>query len=180
MEQTRYGNGDDNHVKLIVKAPNQEIDDEIIECTLEWTVARLKDHLAQVYPTKPVRLFLFQSFIRLINSCLLFSQKILFFSIIFSPLYFQFRKLRTIALVLWQKIHWQTVCVQSFESRSIVFIVKKSFFSRKMFSPQWQPLKTNSESEKHTDWQCECQNRSSTLRSNEFYTEVQIPVLGSS
>ncbi|XP_043279506.1 homocysteine-responsive endoplasmic reticulum-resident ubiquitin-like domain member 2 protein [Venturia canescens] len=53
MEPTRYGNSDDNHVKLIVKAPNQEIQDQIIECTLEWTVARLKDHLFQVYPTKP-------------------------------------------------------------------------------------------------------------------------------
>ncbi|XP_046752072.1 homocysteine-responsive endoplasmic reticulum-resident ubiquitin-like domain member 2 protein isoform X1 [Diprion similis] len=40
-------------VRLIVKAPNQQTEDQIIRCELGWTIGRLKDHLAQVYPSKP-------------------------------------------------------------------------------------------------------------------------------
>lgn len=38
---------------LVVKAPNQKIDDQRIECTGDWTVNQLKRHLSQVYPTNP-------------------------------------------------------------------------------------------------------------------------------
>lgn len=40
-------------VKLIIKAPNQQIKDQIVECDVGWTVGRLKEHLAEVYPSKP-------------------------------------------------------------------------------------------------------------------------------
>lgn len=40
-------------VRLIVKAPNQQIEDQIIKCELGWTIGRLKAHLAEVYPNKP-------------------------------------------------------------------------------------------------------------------------------
>lgn len=43
-------------VRLIVKAPNQQIEDHVVNCQLDWTIARLKDHLAEVYPSKPVSL----------------------------------------------------------------------------------------------------------------------------
>lgn len=55
MDSTRYGQGRQTHVRLLVKAPDQQIDDQTVECTLEWTVAMLKDHLTQVYPSKPKR-----------------------------------------------------------------------------------------------------------------------------
>lgn len=42
-------------VVLIVKAPNQQIDDQTIDCLGNWTVRTLKDHLSEVYPSKPVR-----------------------------------------------------------------------------------------------------------------------------
>lgn len=45
---------DTNVIRLLVKAPDQNIDDKIIECQRDWTVARLKNHLEQVYPGKPV------------------------------------------------------------------------------------------------------------------------------
>lgn len=41
-------------ITLIIKAPNQKIDDQSIDCDLEWKVNRLKLHIATVYPTKPV------------------------------------------------------------------------------------------------------------------------------
>lgn len=40
-------------VRLVVKAPNQQIDDQVVECTLDWTVQKLKTHLSEVYPSKP-------------------------------------------------------------------------------------------------------------------------------
>ncbi|XP_026748524.2 homocysteine-responsive endoplasmic reticulum-resident ubiquitin-like domain member 2 protein [Galleria mellonella] len=40
-------------VTLIVKAPNQQIEDQNIECQSSWTVAQLKGHLSEVYPSKP-------------------------------------------------------------------------------------------------------------------------------
>ena len=41
-------------VTLVVKAPNQKIGDQTVECALDWTVKQLKQHLASVYPSKPV------------------------------------------------------------------------------------------------------------------------------
>lgn len=40
-------------VKLLIKASNQQYDDQILEIDLLWTVKRLKTHLALVYPNKP-------------------------------------------------------------------------------------------------------------------------------
>ncbi|XP_062365767.1 homocysteine-responsive endoplasmic reticulum-resident ubiquitin-like domain member 2 protein isoform X2 [Cinclus cinclus] len=40
-------------VTLIIKAPNQKYTDQTISCFLEWTVGKLKSHLAKVYPSKP-------------------------------------------------------------------------------------------------------------------------------
>lgn len=40
-------------VILIVKAPNQQIDDQTILCDETWTIAKLKGHLSEVYPSKP-------------------------------------------------------------------------------------------------------------------------------
>jgi hypothetical protein len=40
-------------IKLIIKAPNQKLDDQTVNCDLEWTVRTLKSHLSTVYPTKP-------------------------------------------------------------------------------------------------------------------------------
>ncbi|XP_026740346.1 homocysteine-responsive endoplasmic reticulum-resident ubiquitin-like domain member 2 protein [Trichoplusia ni] len=42
-----------DNVTLIVKAPNQQIEDQNIECESSWTVRQLKGHLAEVYPSKP-------------------------------------------------------------------------------------------------------------------------------
>lgn len=41
-------------VTLIVKAPNQQIEDQTIKCELSWTINKLKQHLSEVYPSKPV------------------------------------------------------------------------------------------------------------------------------
>ncbi|KAL0279659.1 UNVERIFIED_CONTAM: hypothetical protein PYX00_001165 [Menopon gallinae] len=40
-------------VKLIVKAPNQQFEDQTIHCNLSWTIKRLKGYLSEVYPSKP-------------------------------------------------------------------------------------------------------------------------------
>lgn len=40
-------------VRLIIKAPNQQIEDQIVICELGWTIRKLKDYLAEVYPSKP-------------------------------------------------------------------------------------------------------------------------------
>ncbi|XP_045455159.1 homocysteine-responsive endoplasmic reticulum-resident ubiquitin-like domain member 2 protein [Melitaea cinxia] len=42
-----------DNVTLIVKAPNQQIEDQNIECQSSWTVRQLKGHLSEVYPSKP-------------------------------------------------------------------------------------------------------------------------------
>lgn len=44
----------DSPVTLVVKTPNQKVDDLRIDCALEWSVEQLKRHLSRVYPTKPV------------------------------------------------------------------------------------------------------------------------------
>lgn len=43
-------------VTLVIKAPNQKYEDQTIHCSLDWTVGRLKDHIALVYPSRPVSL----------------------------------------------------------------------------------------------------------------------------
>lgn len=40
---------------VIVKAPNQQIKDQIVNCEIGWTVGQLKEHLSDVYPSKPER-----------------------------------------------------------------------------------------------------------------------------
>ena len=47
---------EDSKVKLLIKAANQKYEDFPVECELNWTVKRLKAHLHQFYPTKPVQL----------------------------------------------------------------------------------------------------------------------------
>lgn len=41
-------------VTLVVKAPNQRIEDKVVDCDKSWTVRQLKEHLATVYPDRPV------------------------------------------------------------------------------------------------------------------------------
>ncbi|CAG9863534.1 unnamed protein product [Phyllotreta striolata] len=43
----------DSFVTLIVKAPNQQIEDQTIKCEITWTIRKLKQHLSEVYPSKP-------------------------------------------------------------------------------------------------------------------------------
>lgn len=42
-------------VTLVVKAPNQKIQDLTVECGWEWTIRKLKEHLSNVYPNKPTQ-----------------------------------------------------------------------------------------------------------------------------
>ena len=57
MEGATMGQEGETRVTLLVRAPDQQIDDHTIECELDWNVARLKDHLALVYPSKPVSFY---------------------------------------------------------------------------------------------------------------------------
>nr|CAD7572294.1 unnamed protein product [Timema californicum] len=43
-----------NAVTLVVKAPNQQVEDQTIKCELTWTIRKLKGHLSEVYPSKPL------------------------------------------------------------------------------------------------------------------------------
>uniref|UniRef100_A0A4D5R985 Homocysteine-responsive endoplasmic reticulum-resident ubiquitin-like domain member 2 protein n=1 Tax=Scolopendra viridis TaxID=118503 RepID=A0A4D5R985_SCOVI len=43
----------DSPVRIIVKAPNQKIEDHIVESSLNWSVLKLKTHLSEIYPNKP-------------------------------------------------------------------------------------------------------------------------------
>uniref|UniRef100_A0A3B4AEM6 Uncharacterized protein n=1 Tax=Periophthalmus magnuspinnatus TaxID=409849 RepID=A0A3B4AEM6_9GOBI len=45
----------DNPVTLVIRAPNQKYGDQTINCFQNWTVEKLKAHLSDVYPSKPVR-----------------------------------------------------------------------------------------------------------------------------
>lgn len=47
-------NGMEIPVTLIIKAPNQKYSDQTISCFLNWTVGKLKTHLSNVYPSKPL------------------------------------------------------------------------------------------------------------------------------
>lgn len=40
-------------VTLVVKAANQRVADQTVECVLGWTIRKLKQHLESVYPSKP-------------------------------------------------------------------------------------------------------------------------------
>lgn len=40
-------------VTIVVKAPNQQIEDQTIHCELDWTIKKLKGYLSEVYPSKP-------------------------------------------------------------------------------------------------------------------------------
>ncbi|BES91098.1 UBQ [Nesidiocoris tenuis] len=40
-------------VTILIKAPNQMVDDQSIQCQRTWTVKELKVHLSNVYPSKP-------------------------------------------------------------------------------------------------------------------------------
>ncbi|KAK1880125.1 Homocysteine-responsive endoplasmic reticulum-resident ubiquitin-like domain member 2 protein [Dissostichus eleginoides] len=44
----------DSPVTLVLKAPNQKYEDQTINCFLNWTVERLKTHISNVYPSKPL------------------------------------------------------------------------------------------------------------------------------
>lgn len=44
----------DAAVSLIIKAPNQQIKDQVVKCDLGWTIGHLKEYLSEVYPSKPV------------------------------------------------------------------------------------------------------------------------------
>lgn len=48
----------DSPVILVIKAPNQKYDDQTINCYQNWTVEKLKAHLSDVYPSKPVSIWL--------------------------------------------------------------------------------------------------------------------------
>ncbi|KAK0077834.1 hypothetical protein PV325_003396 [Microctonus aethiopoides] len=47
--------GGNGLVRLLVRASNQQIDDHVVKCKLDWTVGKLKDYLEEVYPNKPKR-----------------------------------------------------------------------------------------------------------------------------
>lgn len=42
-----------NAVTLVVKAPNQKVADQTVQCGMGWTIRKLKNHLSAVYPSKP-------------------------------------------------------------------------------------------------------------------------------
>lgn len=44
----------DDPVILVIRAPNQKYGDQTINCNQDWTVEKLKVHLSDVYPSKPV------------------------------------------------------------------------------------------------------------------------------
>lgn len=43
-------------VTLIVKAPNQQFEDQTIKCESTWSIRKLKGYLSEVYPCNPVSL----------------------------------------------------------------------------------------------------------------------------
>lgn len=48
----------DGLVTLVIRAPNQKYTDQTINCCQSWTVEKLKAHLSDVYPSKPVSIWL--------------------------------------------------------------------------------------------------------------------------
>lgn len=57
---------DNNPVTIIVKAPNQQFEDQTIHCELSWTIKQLKGLLSEVYPSKPVSIVIYILAIRLL------------------------------------------------------------------------------------------------------------------
>lgn len=47
----------DGPVTLVIRAPNQKYGDQTINCYQDWTVEKLKAHLSDVYPSKPVSIY---------------------------------------------------------------------------------------------------------------------------
>ncbi|KAK3790483.1 hypothetical protein RRG08_015952 [Elysia crispata] len=43
----------DMPITLVIKAPNQRMADQTVDCMLGWTISKLKQHLEVVYPSKP-------------------------------------------------------------------------------------------------------------------------------
>lgn len=43
-----------NCIELTLKTPNQRFDDIRLKCNEDWTIKKLKEHLQDVYPSKPV------------------------------------------------------------------------------------------------------------------------------
>lgn len=61
----------DSPVTLVIKAPNQKYDDQTINCFLNWTVEKLKKHISNVYPSKPVSLYYYQDYYSTSKICVL-------------------------------------------------------------------------------------------------------------
>lgn len=59
MDTTEEKNMETLPVTLIVKAPNQQIEDQTVKCELSWTINKLKQHLSEVYPSNPVSILRF-------------------------------------------------------------------------------------------------------------------------
>ena len=57
----RHGPIGSPSITLVIKTPNQRVRDIEVSCLLDWTVEKLKAHLANVYPTKPVSFLSFSS-----------------------------------------------------------------------------------------------------------------------
>lgn len=45
---------EDGPVTIIIKAPNQQFEDQTVQCEASWTIKRLKNYLSEEYPNKPV------------------------------------------------------------------------------------------------------------------------------
>ena len=43
-----------NSIELTLKTPNQRVNDIQLKCREDWTIKNLKEHLQDVYPSKPV------------------------------------------------------------------------------------------------------------------------------
>ena len=46
-----------NSIELTLKTPNQRVNDIRLKCGEDWTIRNLKEHLQDVYPSKPVSYF---------------------------------------------------------------------------------------------------------------------------
>lgn len=44
----------DTVIRLLIRAPDQQIDDQTFNCQCDWTVGQLKEYLHEVYPNNPV------------------------------------------------------------------------------------------------------------------------------
>ncbi|KAK6982276.1 homocysteine-responsive endoplasmic reticulum-resident ubiquitin-like domain member 2 protein, partial [Biomphalaria glabrata] len=53
VETDRMDLTGDMPVTLTIKAPNQRMEDQTVDCMLGWTIKKLKQHLENVYPSKP-------------------------------------------------------------------------------------------------------------------------------